>query len=249
LVGHVAPGLGGVVGCGHGVQSVRPVRCWRGSKVMSWVYLLPGGVRPNSGPMRAGSPLLSGQYRHVVARRSSWLHCSSTDFTVRIARLRAHADAPAGQPISTRSPSCRCSNSPLTCKEIRRVDLDAVKPDLQRARLSIHDDAARRMQRVLVSGSWATGPGRCHHMSVIIPEPVGHGCDDFAFEICDVNCLRHDHRQAGHLITLLTRGIARSGPTRRRSHRRRPAGVPPRAKCSDGDVAQRRLTDRGRRRE
>jgi hypothetical protein len=66
-----------------------------------------------------------------------------------------------------------------TGKEIRRVGLDAVKPDLQRAWLSINDDAARRMQWVLVSGWWATGPGRCHQlMSVIIPEPVGHGCDD-----------------------------------------------------------------------
>jgi hypothetical protein len=51
LVCHVAPGLGGVVGCGHGVQSVRPDRCWRESKVTSWVYR---GTLPHSTTGRCG---------------------------------------------------------------------------------------------------------------------------------------------------------------------------------------------------
>ena len=85
-------------------------------------------------------------------------------------------------------------------EEIMRVDLDAVELDLQRARLLINDDAAGRMQRVLVSGSRVTGPGLCHQLiSVIIPEPVRHSCDDFAFEFLNINCLWHGHRQTGHV--------------------------------------------------
>jgi hypothetical protein len=50
-VGHLAPSSGGVVGRGHGVQCVRPGRCGRESKVMSWVYLLVQRWRVGVGPV------------------------------------------------------------------------------------------------------------------------------------------------------------------------------------------------------
>ena len=137
-------------------------------------------------------------------------------------------------------------------EEIMRVDLDAVELDLQRARLLINDDAAGRMQRVLVSGSRVTGPGLYHQLiSVIIPEPVRHGCDDFAFELLNVNCLRHGHRQAGHLhhatspqdCLIRAGAVVDASPTT-------PPGVRPWTRRSDGDVAERRrLTHSGRRGE
>ncbi len=138
-----------------------------------------------------------------------------------------------------------------TSEEIMRVNLDAVELDRQRARLFINDDAAGRMQRVLVSGSRATGPGLCHQLIfVIIPEPVRHGCDDFAFELLDVNCLWHGRRQAGHLhhatspqdCVIQTDAVVSASPTT-------PPGVRPWTRQSDGDIAERRLTHDGRRGE
>src|SRR5271166_7180872 len=53
LVGHLAPGVGGVAGCGHGVQCVEPGRCWRESKVMAWVYFLVRRWRVGWSPVRS----------------------------------------------------------------------------------------------------------------------------------------------------------------------------------------------------
>lgn len=107
-------------------------------------------------------------------------------------------------------------------EEIMRIDLDAVQLDPQRARLAIHNDAAGRMQRVLVSGSRVTGPGLCHQLiSVIIPEPVRHSCDDFALELLD--CVI----RAGTVVD--------ASPTT-------PPGVSRWTRRCDGDIAERRLT-------
>ena len=85
-------------------------------------------------------------------------------------------------------------------EEIMRVDLDALELDPQHARFLINDDAAGRMQWVLVAGSRGTRAHGCHQLiSVIIPEPVRHGRDDFLFELVDVDGRWHGHRQAAHL--------------------------------------------------
>jgi hypothetical protein len=84
-----------------------------------------------------------------------------------------------------------------TREEITRIDVDAVELDLQRARLCINDDAAGRMQRVLVPCYWDTGLRR-QLISVIVPGRFHQSCDDFIFELRDVNRLWHGHRQDLH---------------------------------------------------